>query len=164
MSWWGRFNDVANNMRELVRLLSQNPSYFPWIDSPADAQSFDETNVIPVPAVGIETDVLVLPVPTGWDGALFSISNSYLGPTQSINYAIPSIVWRIRIDKRQVNGYNRIITDFGNTEFTRPISPILVNSGQKIRYTVTINDGALPADGNFIYCQLGGRFWPHRKS
>lgn len=165
MSWWGRFNDVANNIRELVRLLSQTPSYFPWIDSPADAQSFDETNVIPVPVgIGVETDVLVLPVPTGWDGVILGISNVYLGPVETLNYAIPSLTWRIRVDQRQVNGYNSISTQFGTTEFPRPISPILVNSGQKLRYTVTNNDPALPAVGNFIYCQFGGRFWPHRKS
>lgn len=165
MSWWGRFNDLANNVRELVRLLSQNPTYYPWIDSPPDAQSFDETNVIPVPtAIGIETDVLVLLVPAGWDGAILGISNVYLGPVESLNYAIPSLVWRIRVDQRQINGYNKITTQFGTTEFPRPISPILVNSGQTLRYTVTNNDGALPAVGNFIYCQFGGRFWPHRKS
>jgi hypothetical protein len=165
MSWWGRFNDLTHNVRELVRLLSQNPTFYPWIDSPPDAQSFDETAVIPVPvAIGVETTVLTLPVPVGWDGCILSISNVYLGPVESLNYAIPSLVWRVRVDQRQVNGYNKIATQFGTTEFPRPISPILVNSGQVLRYTVTNNDAALPAVGNFIYCQFGGRFWPHRKS
>lgn len=164
MSWWGKFLELSHNVGTMVQLLRRDPTYFPWIDFPSDGQSFDLTGVIAVPAVGVETEVLVVPLEKGWDGAVLDISNVYLGPVGSIDYAIPSIVWRIYIDRRPVNGYNRIITPFGTTEFPRSISPILVNTGQTLRYTVTILDAALPGVGNFIYCQFGGRTWPHRKA
>lgn len=162
MSWWGKYLEIANNLRRLVDLTAKDPDYYPWIDFPPDGQSFDKTNVIPVPAVGVETVVLTLPVTKGLDGAILGISNIYLGPTNAINYALPSLTWRIRVDQRLLSGYSAIITEFGSTAFQRPISPILVGSGQTIRYTVLNSDAGLPAAGNFIYCGLAGRFWPHR--
>lgn len=164
MSWWGKFLELSQNVSTLVQLNRRDPTYFPWLDFPPDGQSFDFTGVIAVPAINTETEVLVVPIEKGWDGAVLDISNVYLGPVGSIDYAVPSIIWRIYIDRRPVNGYSRIITTFGTTEFPRNISPILVNSGQTLRYTVTILDAALPAAGNFIYCQFGGRTWPHRKA
>lgn len=161
MSIWGKVLEIAQNTRNLLTLLGRDPSYFPWIDFPPDGQSYDFTNVIPTPAMGVETTVLTVPIQKGWDGCVLRISNNYLGPTNSINYGIPSLTWRIKIDQRLVQGYSAIITEFGSTQFPRPISPILVNSGQTLRYTVLNSDPGLPTVGTFIYAQFGGHIWPH---
>jgi hypothetical protein len=162
-NFWSRLTELAGNVAEIARLLRQLPTYYPWIESPPDAQPFDFPSVIPTPAVGVPTAVLTVPVPVGWDGCLLGLANVYLGPG-ALDYSIPSIVWRIFIDQRQVNGYNNIITQFGETSFPRPISPLRVFTGQTLTYQVTVNDPALPGPGSFIYANFTGRFWPHRKS
>lgn len=164
MSWWGKVLQISSDIHTLVQLFREDPVYYPWIDFPPDAESFDQTNVIPCPVVvGLETLVLEYDVAKGWDGSVLGLAHAYLGPQDSLNYAIPSLTWRIYIDKRPVNGYSAIKTQFGSTGFPRPISPILVNSGQRLRYTVTNNDVGLPAAGNFIYANFAGRVWPHRQ-
>lgn len=137
-------------------------SLFPWNDFPPDGQSYDYSNVVPTPGVGVETLVLATAVPVGWDGCVLRIANNYLGPAESLDYSIPSLTWRIRIDQRLVAGYNAITTQFGSTQQPRPISPILVSSGQVLRYYVLNSDASIPTLGTFIYANFSGHFWPHR--
>lgn len=137
-------------------------SLYPWNDFPPDGQSYDYTAVVATPGVGVETVVLETPVPVGWDGCVLRIANCYLGPAGSLDYSIPSLTWRIRIDQRLAAGYSAITTEFGSTQQPRPISPILVSSGQVLRYYVTNNDAGLPTVGTFIFANFSGHFWPHR--
>jgi hypothetical protein len=164
MSWWGKFSNMASDISQLVKLLGSQPSTREWIDSPPDAQSFDYQGVITTPTIGAgETTVLTVKVPIGWDGCILGISNAYLG-VQTLDYSIPSLTWRIYIDLRPVSGYSHIITQFGDLSFPRLISPILVNSGQTLKYSVLNSDPGLPTAGTSVYCNFFGRFWPHRKS
>lgn len=146
----------------LTRLLQAQNTYYPWGLLGAQAKAFDKTSVIATPVVNVETTVLTLDVPIGYDGIIERLANCYIGGSNPD--VTQSLVWRIRIDQILVPNYNAITTQFGSPAQPRPTSGIFIGGQQHITYTVTNIDPALPAAGTFIFCCLAGHWWPRSTS
>ena len=155
-------------LAQLVRLLSANPNYYPWSLIPPDGKAFDVVNTIGTPTVAAgETEVTRLRCPDGYDGIVQGLSNNVFGP--SFDPGLPSLIWRIRngvsINASQfVDGYNRIIVEFGSTNFTRDTAGIFVSSGQTLLYTIENEDAGYPVSpATQITCAFRGFFWPAQR-
>jgi len=177
------FQDIINRADALIRgigalikLLSANPSYYPWQVIPPDGKSFDYIGVIETPASGggvgpdpgIETIVVQFTCPLGYSGIIKRISCNFLGA--SFNPGLPSLTWRIRngvsiTSGKFVDNYSNINVELGTTQFAREIDGIFVSSGQTYLFTVTNNDPGLPAGpSSQVCCAFGGFFWPSQRS
>lgn len=163
-----------SDLDQLVKLLSASPTYYPWAIIPPDGKSFDFVNTIALPvsgggvapSPGLETVVLTLKCPLGYDGIVYRISNNYLGP--SFDPGVPSLIWRIRngsniANSKFIDNYDRIVVEYGTTNQPREISGIFVSSGQTLLYTVTNQDPGLPAGNSQIVCCFAGHFWPQQR-
>lgn len=168
-------DEVIAQLGYEIRLLSANPTYYPWAIIPPDGKSFDIVATIGMPAAGggvapspgTETVVLTYKCPLGYNGIVYRISNNFLGPT--FNPQLPSIVWRIRngpsiSNSKFVDNYNNIVVEFGSTAFPREISGIFVKSGQTLLYTVQNGDPTLPVSPvTQTTCCLSGFIWPEQR-
>ena len=169
--------DLTNDLlARLVMLLSANPGYYPWSTIPPDGKAFDQVGVIntPVsgggapPSPGIETEVVRITCPLGYQGIVLGISNNFLGA--NFNPGLPSLTWRIRngvslTNSQFVDGYSSIPVEFGTTEFPRVTSGIFIDTGQTLIYTVTNNDPAIPVDNTTqVACCFRGFFWPVQRN
>lgn len=168
-------SDLSDLLSRLVQLVSANPQYYPWQTIPPDGKSFDQVGVIGTPASGsgipgvpgVETVVVSLLCPLGYDGIVLGISNNFIGA--SFNPGLPSLTWRIRngvaiTNSQFVDGYNNIVVEYGTTNQPRDTSGIFVSSGQTLLYTVTNNDPGIPiAPVSQVACCFRGFFWPSQR-
>lgn len=171
-----KWDDVVEGIGRLVKLLSFSPQFYPWAVIPPNGKSFDPVGVIGMPASGggagyspgVETAVLTLVCPKGYNGIVYRISNNFLGP--NFNPQLPSITWRIRngasiSNSKFVDNYQSIVVEFGTTNQPRPISGIFISSGQTLIYTVTNNDATLPiSPDSQVVCCFSGFFWPQQRA
>jgi hypothetical protein len=134
------------------------------LSPPPGADSFKPFGVIVTPgATGLDTTVLTLDVPHGWDGVIKSLSHNYTGGGFVDGSGL--LIWRILRDGQAVKNFDSISVEFG-----RPAEPIElagpgipVYSGQCITYIVNhaLLSG-LPVAGSSIICSFGGYFFPRK--
>lgn len=132
----------------------------PWIDPPPDSAEFDEAGLVALPvAPSIDTTVLQVVVPRGFDGTIKAYNVNFLG-----GGFVPgsgTIVWRVNINGTPVRNFSNITTERGSPEQARPLSgSIRVFSEQTI--TIVVNhasDNTLAGD---VVAGLQGWFYPSR--
>lgn len=131
---------------------------YPWIEPPPGFQAFDAHQQIATPAVNVDTEVLRLAVPDGYDGVIRAFSNNFTGA----NFVQGSgqILWRLLIDQMVVKNYGRITIEMGSPQWPRDTAGILLRSGQMVRFIVTVTDPLLAGSASGIICALAGHFWP----
>jgi hypothetical protein len=93
----------------------------PWIDAPPDFLPFDESATVALPAApSVDTNVLTLVVPKGYDGVIQAYSINFLG-----GGFVPgsgTIVWRIAINGTPLRNFTNITTEKGSPEQPRALS------------------------------------------
>lgn len=132
----------------------------PWVEAPQNFLSFDEAGTVALPAApSVDTTILSLLVPDGYDGIIKTISLNFAGG--GFVQASGTIVWRLLADGQAIRNYSNITSEKGSPEQPRAISGgIRVFSGQLITAVVNhVSDVTLTGD---VVATLGGWFYPSK--
>ena len=130
-----------------------------WLDEPPGSIPFDEQGTISIPAAnpGVDTVVLAIRVPGGFDGVIKWISNNLPGVA---GFSPGNLIWRIQINNRPVRNFGNILNEKGTIAQGREVSPIRVFSGDLITYTIQqVPPAALTGQ---TVCSLTGYFFPSK--
>ena len=135
----------------------------PWREMPANGKRFQRVASIALPAVeGVETPVLQLQVPAGWEGILLTLTNMFTG--MGFAEASGDIVWRVSFDWQWFKNLEAITISLGRLD-----NPYELEGGgyrlyenQTLGYTATIGAGGLGRlDPNGrILCAFSGWTYP----
>lgn len=154
----GQLGMLAQLLRQLVDKLLP-----PWISPPAGFQAFDAQGLIALPAIGVTSTVLTLPVPQGYNCVVRRLSCNFIGP--GFVQASGSLIWQVTVDDAPYKNYGNIQVELGSVgpvgPGPRPTDGILANSGQVIKFL--LNNVSLVAGGTNTVCTLGGWFYPARR-
>jgi len=129
----------------------------PWISEPAGAVPFDEQASYTFTGTahpGVNTPVLTLKVPNGFDGVIKWISNNLVGGT---SFTPGNVIWQILINGRPARNFGNITQEKGTIAQGRQISPIRIFSGDVVTYTAQEAVGGL--SGSTVV-SLSGYFYP----
>jgi hypothetical protein len=134
----------------------------PWVKMPPQGKRFSKINSIPLPAAdGAEHLVTSFYVPTGYDGCIVSVVNSYTGT--GFAEGSGDLTWRIRLNQRYVKDYGAITTSIGSltTPYNVNSGQIIIQSRQLVQYFVNRSVGSAGnLNGGRVICALFGWFWP----
>lgn len=132
----------------------------PWIDPPPDYLDFDQPGSVVLPAApSVDTTVLTLQVPRGYDGVIKAYSCNFLGG--GFVNGSGTIIWRININGTPVRNFSNITTERGSSEQPRALAGGLrVYSEQIVTLVVNhVSDNTLA--GN-VLGSFQGWFYPSR--
>jgi hypothetical protein len=132
----------------------------PWVEPPQNFLSFDEPGVVPLPAApSVDTTIVSLLVPDGYDGVIRGMSINFEGG--GFVQGSGTIVWRVLADGQAIRNYSNIITERGSAQQPRPVSGgIRIYSSQLITVTVNhVSDNTLAGD---VAASLTGWFYPSK--
>jgi len=130
-----------------------SPSYMPWWYPPPGFRAFNPAQALALPAIGITSAVVTLPVPLGYDGVILRLSHRC-----TAMFVDGDLIWRLQADGRPIPNYGNLSVEFGPPNNPVATDGILIYSGQTINYM--LNNVALAGAGVMIVCSLGGYFWP----
>lgn len=132
----------------------------PWQEPPQNFVPFDPAGTVALPAApSVDTTVLSLLVPDGYDGVINTYSLNFAGG--GFVQGSGTIVWRVLADGQAIRNFSNITSERGTPQLARPISGgIRVYSGQLITVVVNhVSDNTLAGD---IIASLGGWFYPSK--
>src|SRR5262249_11923755 len=134
---------------------------YPWQYQAPGYESFDNTNVINTPDVGVLAQIVTITAPIGWDGVINRIAHGFLGGT--FQEGTGDLIWRILLNSPTVIGqpiknYGALITSFGSVNYPREISGFILRSGQTAYYVVDVENDLL-VGGTRIFATFSGYFW-----
>ncbi len=132
----------------------------PWVEAPQNFLSFDEPGLVALPvAPSVDTTVLSLLVPDGYDGVIKGMSMNFAGG--GFVQGSGTIVWRVLADGQAIRNYSNITTERGSPEQPRPVSGgIRLYSGQLITIVVNhVSDNTLTGD---VLATITGWFYPSK--
>jgi hypothetical protein len=132
----------------------------PWLDMPAGAYSFSQSNAaaVALPAIGVEVTVVTFQVPQGMNGVIQKIANQYIGGGWTEGTG--DLVWRIEADGVSIRNYNNILGTLGTSAAPgdRTANPIRVYENQTIALIArNVNIGVA---GSPLLGLLSGYFYP----
>lgn len=132
---------------------------------PEQGQRFSKRASIALPAVGVETTVLDVFVPIGYDGRIETVVN--LCNSTTFIDSTGWLTWRIKQGRRYIADYGEIIDQLGDlrTPYALEGAGIALVSGQHLLYTVTLSlagQGAIDPAAK-ITCALNGWWTPRRR-
>ena len=132
-----------------------------WLDEPPGSVPFDEQDTLtPIPVTpGVDTTVLQMIVPQGYDGVIKWISNNVL--MQTPLFVSGDLIWKININNRPVRNFGNIRQEKGTIFQGREISPIRIFSGNVVTYTVQLTPGSSLSGGETV-CSLTGYYFPSK--
>lgn len=163
----GFLEEIANLQEALLKApvstkqaIDSSSGNAPYIVPPPGFFGFDQPGIIPTPAAnGVETDVINIQVPLGYDGVIKKLSNQYTGG--GFVEGNGDLTWRVYRNSLAVRNYDNIQVQLGTMQNPRDIAGIRVFSGQVIRVTVTHAVGSgLAVAGTNIICFISGWFYP----
>jgi len=132
-----------------------------WLDEPPGSVPFDEQGTIPIPLPtlqGVDTPVVTMVVPQGYDGVIKWISNNV--NSQNPPFVSGEMIWKILVNKRPVRNFGNILQEKGTVYQGREISPIRVFSGDVVTYTAQqVIGSALTGETT---CSLTGYYYPSK--
>jgi hypothetical protein len=131
----------------------------PWVSEPMGSVPFDEQGSYTFTGTahpGVNTPVLTVKCPNGFDGVIRWISNNLV-----VAAAVPSgnVIWQIQINGRPVRNFGAITQEKGTIAQGRQISPIRIFSGDVVAYTIQEAVGGL--SGSSVV-SLSGYFFPSK--
>lgn len=133
----------------------------PWIVMPPQGIRLQQVTGISLPGVeGVETPVVSLTMPIGYDGVITLHLQLYTG-TGFVEFS-GDLHWRIRINQWYVKDYGNMETTLGSLQTPIPLNRggIRLKALQKVVYSVTLGAGALGnlAGGRMIAGLFGWRY------
>jgi len=141
-----------------------DPGNSPWVIPPAGSQPFPLTGTIATPAVdGADHTVLTFRCPTGWDGVITQIANTY---SAGVSLGQTNLTWRLFRNNQVVKGFDLIQLAFGSFGGTGSAYPFTLPAGIQIVsddiVSFTVNNAGAPTPGTTITCYLGGWWYPRQ--
>ena len=132
----------------------------PWLDMPAGAFSFTQTNIaaVQLPAIGTSVDVVSFLVPAGMNGVITGIANQFVGGGWEEGSG--ALIWSLQADGAAIRGYEVLIASLGTTASPgdRSKNPVRIFENQLVKLVLQ-NVNILPA-GQFLLGLLTGYFYP----
>lgn len=142
----------------------------PWVSMPAEGRRFKPISVLAVPAApftGLDTTVLSVTVPIGYDGVITDfVCNIDPGTSGSTGFIEGSgdLVWRLRANNRHLRDLGNIQTSLGSLTAPNPVprGGIRVWSQDELVFSVSFAVGAdarIAADARVV-CSITGWYYP----
>lgn len=97
----------------------------PWIYPPAEFEPIDLFNYVILPAIGSNTNIISIKIPTGNNGIITNIGNNFVGGGWTEGSG--AVTWQIARDGAPVDGYDLILGSLGS-----PASPTRHPSGFRV--------------------------------
>lgn len=142
--------------RRLLRLLAA-----PWLIMPPQGESYHLAAGITLPAIGVTATVVSIQVPSGRNGVLNKIANTFIGG--GFNDFSGNIIWQILRNTNSgitaaERNYQNIQASLGMTNNPAAIAPIRVYENDII--TLTVQNVSVVVASQLIGGLLGGWFYP----
>lgn len=142
----------------------------PWVSMPAEGRRFKPISTLAVPAApftGLDTEVLNVLVPVGYDGVLTDfVCGIYPGTSGSTGFIEGSgdLVWRLTANGRHLRDLGDIETSLGSLTAPNPVprGGIRVFSQDELVFSVVFAVGAdvrIAADARIV-CSITGWYYP----
>jgi hypothetical protein len=142
----------------------------PWIMMPSEGRRFKPIGILPVPAppfTGLDTPVLTVRVPLGYDGVITDLVCEILpGPSGSTGFIEGSgdLTWRLSSNGRFLRDEGNILTTLGSLVTPTPVprGGLRVWSDDLLVFSVAFAVGAdarIAADANVV-CSITGWWYP----
>jgi hypothetical protein len=132
----------------------------PWVEAPQNFQPFDEFGNVALPAApSVDTTILSMLVPDGYDGVIKNYSLNFGGG--GFVQGSGTIVWRVLVDGQALRNFTVITSEKGSAQSPRAISGgIRLFSGQLVTAVVNhVSDITLTGD---VSASFGGWFYPSK--
>lgn len=151
----------------------------PWVSMPPEGRRFRPITSTPLTAFqvpgpgfnGVDTVVLQMRVPLGYDGVISDVVCNYLGGA-GFDEGSGEITWRLAADYlpasavdatggRYLRDCGKIITSLGSLTQPSPVprGGLRVYSWDYVTFFCNVDPTATIAGGNII-CSVGGWLWP----
>jgi len=133
----------------------------PWLIMPCEGRMFQPVKNIQLPVVlDVDTPVLTLKVPYGYDGVLTHVFNVFTGTP--FDEGTGDLIWRVQVGNRFARDLGEIVTTRGslNNGFQIPGSGIILRSDQLVTYLVNVTSALVGPPGARVICGMAGWFWP----
>lgn len=164
---WGQILD-AGGLERLCLPLGQRPYHSrPWIEQPDGGRAFSPQSIQPVSAIteGVETTLLSVETPFGYDGVINYVVAGILAPSGGVtgfSEGSGQITWRLKANQRHLRDWGNVLTSRGSLLDPSPIpnGGLRVYSRNLIELTVTLEVASgLTGQANLV-AMIMGWFYP----
>lgn len=146
------------------------PDRLPWITMPKEGRAFRPVGTLAVSAIpftGVDTPVLDVIVPVGYDGVITEVVCEISAPTPPGSGFLEGsgdVVWRLSADGRYLRDYGNITVTSGSLRVPSAVlrKGVRVYERNRLIFTVAIAPAATGVlnPAGMVICSISGWYWP----